>query len=400
MNIALFTFAYAPFEGGAEIAARETISRLKDLNFSIFTYRFNKDWSALEGGENFNIVRVGHGSKSNKYYGRIWNKIYYVYAAWQEAERAHRKKRFDAVWAITASYAGLAALLFKMNHPKVPLFLTLKEKESGWPLLFGKKIIRSADLIQCTSQYLADFAAKSGARCSVEVIPGGVDIELFKTKYSNTEIKSLRDSLGIKDEYVILTTAKLVYKNGVDILIKAVAKLKEKRPLVKLLIAGEGGNANKLKAECKRLAVDANVIFLGDILHKDLPIYFRVSDVFVKPARLECLGNSFLEAMVAGVPAIGTPVGGIVDFLKDPSAGSGQNPSVGSGQNPTGFLVEPENPEDLAEKINFVLGHKDIREKVVANAKKLIERHYSWDIIAEKMEEVFKRLTGEGESLK
>ena len=67
MNIALFTLAYDTFEGGAEIAAREIINRLKSLNFTIFTYKFNRDWLSLEKNDNHSIVRVGLGNiKNNK----------------------------------------------------------------------------------------------------------------------------------------------------------------------------------------------------------------------------------------------------------------------------------------------------------------------------------------------
>lgn len=390
MNIALFTLAYAPFEGGAEIAAREIINRLKGLNFTVFTYKFNKDWLSLEKNENHSIVRVGLGKTikagkngTKKYYGRIWDKIYFVYKAWQEAEKIHRHKRFEIIWALMASYGGIAALLFKLKHPSVPLLLTLQEGDSerhlvlgkfglvGW---FGKKIIKEANFIQSISKYLADFAIKRGASCPIEVVPNGVDIELFQTKYSESEIKLVRENLSIKDEYVVLTTSRLVYKNGVDILIKAVAKIKESRPNIKLLVIGDGPEMSNLKLKIKNLKLENEVLFLGQIPQKDLPIYFRVADVFVRASRSEGLGNSFLEAMAAGIPVIGTPVGGIVDFLMNGH---------------TGLLANPEDPENLAEKINYILGHQDIRGTVVKNALLLVEKHYSWDIVAQKMERIF-----------
>ena len=207
--------------------------------------------------------------------------------------------------------------------------------------------------------------------------PNGVDIDLFQTKFKDFEIKCLRENLGIKDEYVILTTSRLVHKNGVDILIKAIAKLKEIRPNIKLLIIGDGMELNKLKVQSQKLKVDNNILFLGQIIQRDLPIYFRVADVFARASRSEGLGNSFLEAMAAGVPVIGTPVGGIVDFLINGH---------------TGLLADPEDPDSLAEKIGYVLGHQDIRNNVIKNGLALVEKHYSWDIVAQKMDRIFKLL--------
>jgi glycosyltransferase involved in cell wall biosynthesis len=258
------------------------------------------------------------------------------------------------------------------------LLLTLQgDANIDYSFLFAKKIIKSADFIQCSSQYLADFAVKMGARCPIEVVSSGIDIELFQTKYSDQEIRSLRSNLDIREDYVIFTTAKLVYKNGIDILIRAISKLKEKRPGIKLLIVGKGPEDKKLKVQSKKLKVDNSVFFLGLIPHKDLPLYFRISDVFVSPARFGGSGNSLLESMAARIPVVATPEGGSVDFLRDKE---------------NGFFCKTEDSDDMSDKINFVLGHIDERKKVVANAENLVNKYYLWDVISEKMEEVFRRL--------
>ena len=74
-NIAVFSFAYSPFEGGAEIAAREIMRRLKNFNFSVFTYKFEQSWLSKEIEDNVGIIRLGNGSRQEKKYGRISSKI-------------------------------------------------------------------------------------------------------------------------------------------------------------------------------------------------------------------------------------------------------------------------------------------------------------------------------------
>lgn len=385
-NVAVFSLAFAPFEGGAEIAAREVIKRLKGLNFTIFTYKFDRKWLSREKVDNAEIIRLGKGKNSPKKYGRLWEKIRYVFLAWQAAEEMHKQKRFEVVWAIMASYGGIASLLFKLNHPRVPLLLTIQEGDSekhltlgkfGLVGLLGKRIIQQADYIQAISYYLKNFAERRGAKSPIEVIPNGVDLELFSAKYTNAEIKAIRGNLGIKDEYVIVTTSRLVPKNGVDVLIAAIAKFKEKRPNVKCLILGDGPERSALERQAKKLKLETNVLFLGQVGQKDLPLYLKISDMFVRPSRSEGLGSSFLEAMAAEVPVIGTPVGGIVDFLHN-------------GQ--TGFLVEVDNPEELAEKMDFVLKNSEARKRVVYNAKSLVDENYSWDKIAKLFKNIFDKL--------
>ena len=388
-NIAVFSLAFSPFEGGAEVAIREIAVRLPDFNFFIFTYKFNKNWLSKERRDNMEIIRLGRGRSGERYYGRIWNKIFYIFNAWQEAERAHKEARIEMIWAVMASYGAIAALLFKFNHPSIPFLLTIQEGDSEGHLnfgrlglvgFFGRLAMRSADYVQVISAFLRDFVRKRGVACPVEVIPNGVDLDIFGARYTLSEIKAIRSNLGVKDEYVVITTSRLVYKNGIDVLIEAIAEFKKRRPNIKCLIIGDGPEYKKLKAKSEKLKVDGNVLFLGQVLHKDLPLYLKISDVFVRPSRSEGLGNSFLEAMAAGVPVVGTPVGGIIDFLRDEE---------------TGLYMAVDDYRDLSDKISRVIGDPDLRKKVVCNASALVKENYSWDRVSKLFRNIFNKLINE-----
>lgn len=383
-NIAVFSFAYAPFEGGAEIAIREIIRQLPTFSFSVFAAKFDEKSLSVERQGNTEIIRIGKGG--GRRYGILFKKIRYIFSAWQEAERLHSQRRFDLIWVVMASYGGIAALLFKMHHPNVPMLLTMQEGDSeshlkygkfGLVGFFGKLMIRSADYIQVISGYLRNFALMQGANVPIEIVPNGVDINLFSTKYRPDEMKALREYLGIKDEYVVITTSRLVEKNGVDILIGAVAKFKERRPNIKCLIIGEGPERNRLERMVKKFSLETNVIFLGHVIQNDLPLYFAISDLFVRPSRSEGLGSSFLEAMAAGTPIIGTPVGGIIDFLRD-------------GE--TGYLAESENSGSVSAKMHEILDDPKKTANIVRNAKSLISRNYSWETVGKMMRNIFDKL--------
>ena len=81
--------------------------------------------------------------------------------------------------------------------------------------------------------------------------------------------------------------------------------------------------------------------------------------------------------MAASIPVIGTPVGGIVDFLVD---------------NKTGLVSKVEDSNDLAEKIDYILTHSDKKEVIIKNAKFLVEKNYSWGIVANKMDKIFNNI--------
>ncbi|MDP3729365.1 MAG: glycosyltransferase family 4 protein [bacterium] len=385
-EIAVFSFAYAPFEGGAEVAVREIMARLSNVNFTVFTHRFKSSDAGIDERENITIMRLGKGSVRAHYYGIIIKKIMYIWRAWQAAEHLHERKRFKMIWAVMASYGGIAALIFKMRHPKIPLLLTIQEGDSELHLRIGKFglvglmgtiLMRRADHIQVISAYLQHLVRSRGARCPIDVVPNGVDVPLFETIYTDQEMRAVRQEVGVTDEYVVITTSRLVHKNGVDILIRAIAILKEKNVNVRCIILGSGPEERSLRTLAKKLQVEKNIVFLGHIPYRDLPLYMKIADVFVRPSRSEGLGNSFLEAMAAGIPVVGTPVGGITDFLKD---------------RVTGLVAEHGTPDEVAAQAYELLFNKELRHDVIKNGKQLMRQNYTWEIVSRMMKNIFDQI--------
>ncbi len=192
----------------------------------------------------------------------------------------------------------------------------------------------------------------------VEVIPNGVDIEKFSTP----------DSMFPQKDKTIITVSRLVKKNGVEDLVSAMAVVLKRIPDAKLLIVGDGPLKESLKTKTRSLGLEHNVEFLGEIPNEQLPHYLRKAVVFVRPSLSEGLGTAFLEAMASGVAIIGTPVGGIPDFLKDRE---------------TGLFCKVSDPDDIAQKIITLLSDGSLRQHIIDQARELISQKYTWDIIAE-----------------
>lgn len=379
-RVAIFSLAYLPFVGGAELAIKEIAARLP-YQFICFTRLFDSHWPNKEIMGSVTVSRSGSGGGG--YYGHPWKKAWYVFQAWRAAEAEHRRQPFSAVWAMMAAYAGIAALLFKWCHPSVPLLLTLQEGDSEAHILrrvgiwypFWKQLFRKADRIQVISTYLAEFARRHGARCPIEVVPNGVDLKNFEISAAGQRIK-LAQADDIK---VIITTSRLVPKNGIDVLIRAVAELKNTAPAqrLKLMILGEGPEQEKLKKLAGDLGVGRETEFVGHVDPAGVGRYLFLSDVFVRPSRSEGLGSSFLEAMAAGVPIIGTAVGGIPDFLK---------------HGETGLVVKVDDPKDLTQKIKQILADGGLRQRLANNGARLVRERYTWESVAHKMRQLFSQL--------
>ena len=356
------------------MAVREICARIPDFEFVMITAKLDASLPAIERIGNIEVHRLGRGDCRDKY--RLIAS---------GARYAGTLGKFDAVWSIMASYAGFAAVRYKKNNPKVPFLLTLQEGDSRfdiykhvwwcWP--YFKQIFKKADKIQTISNYLATWAKEVDASCPIEVIPNGVDLEKFRKAVIpakagiQKQVSDIKQSLGINDgSKIVVTVSRLVKKNGVEDLIRAMEFL---RSDVHLLIAGDGILKKKLLGLVDRLKLSDRVHFLGEISHHDLPEYFFMSDVFCRPSKSEGLGNVFLEAMAAGVPIIGTKVGGIPDFLTD---------------NQTGLFCSVRDPRDISEKINRLMVDNSLRLRLAENGKKLTEAKFSWDLIAEKMKKI------------
>lgn len=165
--------------------------------------------------------------------------------------------------------------------------------------------------------------------------------------------------------FKIVTTSSLIPRNGLDTLVKACALLSSKLDW-QLTIAGDGPERQSLEI----LAHGLPVKFLGRVPGAKIPQLLHTSNIFVRPSRFEGFGSSFIEAMAAGLPVIGTPVGGITDFLTD---------------NQTGLLVPIDDAKALAAAITRLATNKRLWQKLSRAGKVLVRTRYSWDKVAQQV---------------
>ncbi len=371
-RVLVFSLAYFPFIGGAEVALREITQRLPDIQFDLITARFNKQLPLQERIGNVMVYRIGQSNKLDKYL--------YPLRAFLFARKLHYQHNYQIVWSIMATWAGIAALFFKLKFPNIKYLLTL---QSGDPDLFiwlrtwfwyplYRMIYCRADHIQVISHWLAQRARKYGYQGKISLIPNGVDLNKFKPLTDSEQKKFLRQKLNLPvEDKIIFTSSRLVKKNNLAILIRAIQLLaKEFNLPVKLVIAGSGRLEKKLKRLVSQLGLAKRVAFLGQLPTDKLVAYYQAADIFVRPSLSEGQGISFLEAMACGLPVITTPVGGIPDFLTDKQ---------------TGLFCRPDSAYDLADKIKLLFNNYALKQKIQAAGLKLVRQNYNWDNLARRM---------------
>jgi len=368
-SIIIFSTAYLPMLGGAELAVKEITDRVSDYDFFMVTARLRHSYPRVEHIGNVEVHRFGLGLAP------LDKMVSPFLGAWW-ARRFAREHHIQCFWSVMVSFTSLAPFLLKAAglHRGIPILLTLQEGDSEHHIMRGRfGLIRAswelalsyADQVQVISAYLEGLARAFGYAGPVTVIPNGVDVEKFKIKKS--KLKNPQNP-------TIITTSRLVPKNGIDILIRAMPNVVHKIPKVRCILVGDGSERKHLERLADELHVAKHVEFVGAVPHADIPGYLWRATVFVRPARSEGLGTSFLEAMAAGLPIIATPVGGIEDFLHD-------------GE--TGLYSHVEDPEHLASRIIEVCTNQTLSRRLATTGQKLMEERFTWESVTRRMQKLF-----------
>jgi len=295
-------------------------------------------------------------------------------------ERLYAMKRFDIIHWHCLFYESLLALSLKKtlkcgfvftNHSSGFL---IRMRNPLWRMLI-RKLISKADCIIAPSEELALTTIKLGIPDStVFMIPNGVDTELFNEVKSNINTR-ICYSIPIKS-FVAICPRRLVFKNGVDLIIKAWAKIVKFDKNVKLIVVGDGPEKNRLISLVKELRLERQILMLGSKDRSEMPEIYKIADFAVIPSRVEAVSIAALEAMASGLPVIATRVGGLPQIVT---------------HNQNGKLVEPESPDSLADEIIDLISDKILLLQMGRNARNFVFNGYTWDMIADKTVRVYLR---------
>lgn len=398
-KVLILSLAYYPKHvGGAEVAIKEITDRIDPsvIEFHMVTLRFDASLPEVEQVGNVLVHRIGFVKQNPspedlRSFPLHWNKYMFQFSAFMKAHTLYAQYHYDGLWGMMAHSTAVPLALFNFFHRRVPFVLTLQEGDeletiekkarSVW-FLFARAFTK-ARVVQVISSYLGKWAMRMGATCPVVHIPNGVDLDHFTAEMKKSERAVMRRHINKQQEDILLiSTSRLVEKNGIDVCISALEHLPSNMHLV-LVGTGPLEGALRMQVEIKKL--QDRVVFAGEAQYKDIPRYLAMCDIFVRPSRSEGMGNSFIEAMAMELPVVGTQEGGLRDIIFDKT----RNPKVPS----TGWAVPKDDPVALAQAVEDIIFHKSKREETVENARRLITGTYEWKVIAERMKkEVFARI--------
>lgn len=362
MKILMVSLDYPPTVGGITAHVYELSQALKNIgcDVSVATRFVDKNQKEFENIDGIHIYRF-----DLKYFG-----FTYGYQINRFLKNLIKENQFDII-----HIHGMRPLEF-YNIKDIPLVYTnhtsgyLKRiKKGGYRIPILKRLFNKPKLFLAPSEELLEVPFAFDAK--KVFISNGVISSKFTR---NEEVrKKLRAELSIKDdEKLAIMTRRMVWKNGINYL--ALATKYIKNDTLKLLFIGDGEQFQEVKKILEKNFKN-RFILLGSKEHHEIIDYYSASDISILSSLMEATSISGLEAMAASLPLVGTSVGGIPVLIKD-------------GIN--GYLCEPMDPKDLAEKIDMLLDN-DFK-KMGENSKKFVEEKFDWIQIAEKTLGEYKEL--------
>jgi glycosyltransferase involved in cell wall biosynthesis len=383
MKILMVTERYIPIWGGAENQLRQLIPYLveKQAEIAIVTRKWQKGWSRKEMINGTIVYRLGFAGQ-----GIVATVFFITHLLWFLMTTG---KGYDLLHSHGAAKMGVMcrlAILFSAQKNVVKIATAgklsgLKRSAVGKALLFFFK--KSDAVVAMTDEIREELDLVGFPPERIITIPNGVDCQRFYKETSLTARNDVRKRLGCPEKAkLVLFSGRLVYRKGLDILLKAWQVFAAGNQDYYLLVIGSGDlQPDSVEMEMKRLVSDnqiERVVFAGETEVPELLL--ANSDMFVFPSRREGFPNALMEAMAAGLPVIVSNIGGNTDL-------------VTNGR--TGMIFRSEDSAALATLLADAAGNSDI-ESLGLSAREYVCSHYGFSFIAREYYSLYIKLLNAG----
>lgn len=375
MRIAFVTDVIYPYvKGGAEKRVHELSRRLvkKGHEVHVFGMRW---WDSPEVVEDDGVILHGVCDPEDLYVNEKRSVKEALLFAFRVTPHLS-KENFDIIDCSQFPYFPCFAAKIASVKKNCPLIITWHEvwgdywyEYLGYKGFLGKTVERLVaklpDRIIAVSERTKKDLEGIGVRKEIKVIPNGIDIgKIGRIKAS-------------EEESDIIFAGRLIREKNVDVLIKAVSRVREEFSDIRCVIIGDGPEKTKLEKLVLDLGMRDNIELTGFLEdYDDVISYMKSSKVFVLPSTREGFGIVALEANACGLPVVTVNHGrnAACDFITNDE---------------NGFICEL-SEGDVAEKILKGLDEREnIKRKCIESAK-----GYDWDGMVNLIERVYKEKEG------
>lgn len=199
-------------------------------------------------------------------------------------------------------------------------------------------------------------------------LPVGIDGSRFNIQIDGSAERS-KYLNGFKK--LIITVGRIEPRKDYPTLLAAAKIIKNRKLPYRFLIVGDGIDRSKINRLIEDLGLTNEILMIGAVSEEKKAQLYKAADVFVLPTLYEGFGIVFVEAMACGLPIVSTNVGAVSEVVD------------GAGK-----LVDPKNPESLAESIVEVLENESLRQSLSLRAIEVSQK-YHWQNILPRYEEIY-----------
>ncbi len=363
MKILIHCVYYHPEVGGLESHVAGLAQGLAErgVEVRVVTSRSRPELPSQEVASGVRIRRIPLPSRTANGWAR------YAVASIPETRRwARSADLIHAQSFASVLPAGVAA--HSERRPWVASFHTshflIWARRRAWaPLL--SRLVRWPDHAFAASEEIREVAENLGRGRPVEALTNGVDTARFRPSGER------RRNGGP----TLVVPRRLVPKNGVEYLVRALPEIRRLVPGVRARLIGDGPERGRLEMLARELQVEESIEFVGARPHGEMPELLSSGDIAVFPSLMEATSVAALEAMACQVPVVATAVGGLAEIVSAD----------------VGALVPPKDPAALARAVVELLRDGRLRDKGRL-ARERVATRWSNDRLVERHLEVYRDL--------
>lgn len=373
---------YHPIVGGYERAAERLSAALaaRGHGVTVVAERRDKAWPATETHDGVRVRRLWCAYRPRFHMLTV--------LASSALFLLTQGRRFD-VWHVHqyGLHAALAVALGKVLRRPVVLKLT---SSAGQGLARATATSRFASITAALLKRVTAVVAPTRETASeaqsfgipserIHQLGNGVDTEKFHP-HEERERSELKQKLGIGPRRAVIYVGRLSPEKNPDGLLQAWIKARPFLPAEwKLVLVGDGPMLGALESIVRAQALEDNVLIAGQ--QRNIEQWIGSAEIYVISSRNEGLSNTLLEAMAGGLPVVATRVSGVTELVEETGAG---------------LVAEVGDMDGLSHALVRLAGDASLRQRMGAEARRVIEQRYSIKSVAERHEALYQHLLAEG----
>ncbi len=196
------------------------------------------------------------------------------------------------------------------------------------------------DLVIAPTEQIKQHLSHLGVKTQVEVVPTGIDLEIFNKNYDPSEIDEIKRELRISSsDKVLLFVGRMAREKNVLLLLESLNLILKKFDNIVLVMVGKGVQRKKLQKEAVKLQIDKNLVWLGFQKRSQLPLLYKLADLFLFPSVTDTQGIVLYEALTASIPIVAVRSMATKAIIENSKNG----------------LLTNDDPHDFAAKVTLAL---------------------------------------------